>query len=96
MATDNEPIAGKKAVALTYDAKNDSAPKVSAKGTCFVAEQIIALAEEHDIEVHKDKDLVEVLSALEVDSIIPVEAYSAVAEILSYIYKKNAQERANI
>lgn len=90
MVAEKGSIEGKKAIALTYDAKTDTAPVVSAKGSGYIAEQIIALAKEHDVEIHKDHDLVEILSALEVDSIIPIEAYTAVAEILSYIYKKNA------
>lgn len=79
-----------KAVALTYDTEKDSAPRITATGRGKIAEQIIAIAKEHGITIHKDKDLVEVLSVLEIDAIIPLEAYAAVAEILAYVYKKNA------
>ncbi len=78
------------AVALDYDIKQDDAPKVIAKGKGDIAEQIIAIAKEHGITIKEDADLAEILSVLELDSYIPLEAYAAVAEILSYIYKANA------
>jgi flagellar biosynthesis protein len=67
----------------------DPAPIVSAKGKGYIAEQIIALAREHGIEIRQDADLAKLLSAIEIDSPIPIEAYMAVAEILSYLYRTN-------
>ncbi len=80
-----------KAVALQYERERDPAPRVAAKGRGHIAEQIIEIAEDNGIPVKEDSDLVEVLSVLEVDSFIPLEAYEAVAEILSFIYRKNAE-----
>ncbi len=79
-----------KAVALGYDRHSEEAPRVVATGEGHIAKQIIAIAEEHGVHVRKDKDLVEILSHLEIDSIIPLEAYTAVAEILSYVYRVNS------
>lgn len=79
----------KLAVALTYDSEKDDAPRVAAKGKGYIAEQIIALAKEHGIEIREDTDLAALLSKLDIDTVIPLEAYAAVAEILSYIYKTN-------
>ncbi len=81
------------AIALQYDRAADSAPRVAAKGSGYIAEQILKLAEESDIPVHSDAELAEILSVLELDSYIPLEAYMAVAEILSYIYQKQAENR---
>lgn len=78
------------AVALGYEAGVDDAPRVLATGKGAIAEQILALAFAHGVRVRKDEDLIEVLSQLEVDSVIPVEAFAAVAEILSYVYRYNA------
>lgn len=78
------------AVALAYERGVDPAPKISAKGQGFLAEQIIAMAREHGIEVRQDKDLAKLLSAMEVGLPIPMEAYAAVAEILAYVYRANA------
>lgn len=81
-----------KAVAISYDHGNedDVAPMLVASGKGSVAEQIIALAFANGVRVRKDQDLVEVLSQVEVDSPIPLEAFTAVAEILSYVYETNA------
>src|SRR5688500_13133874 len=79
----------KLAVALSYDQEKDKAPRVSAKGKGYIAQQIIELAKQHGIEIRKDADLAKILSKLELDTPIPVEAYAAVAEILAYVYKVN-------
>jgi flagellar biosynthesis protein len=79
-----------KAVALKYDKENDPAPRIVASGKGAVADQILTLAFANGVKVRKDADLVEVLETLDVDSVIPLEAFAAVAEILSYVYKANA------
>jgi flagellar biosynthesis protein len=82
------------AVALGYNSASDIAPKVLATGKGIVAEQIIQKAKESNIPIHKDEDLIKVLSVLELDSLIPLEAYSAVAEILTSIYRYNDKLKA--
>lgn len=84
----------KLAVALTYDKDNDAAPRVSAKGKGYLAEQIIAIAKASGVEIKSDADLATLLSKLEIDTPIPLEAYAAVAEILTYIYRKNDAMKA--
>jgi flagellar biosynthesis protein len=79
-----------KAVALEYERGVDAAPRVTASGQGNVAEQILAIAFERGIKVRQDAELVDILSLIEVDSPIPLEAFTAVAEILSYVYKANA------
>lgn len=80
------------AVALTYKPDNaDQAPVVSASGRGYLAERIIEMAEELDIPVRSDSDLVEILAATEVGEEIPVEAFIAVAEILRYVYALNGR-----
>ena len=73
------------AVALHYDEKN--APHISAKGEAAVADEIIALAREHSIPLHEDKQLVALLSQLELGDEIPRELYIAVAEVLAFAYR---------
>ncbi len=77
----------KKAVALKYDKKKQKAPFVAAKGKGETAHNIIKLAEENGIPIQKDKDLVEMLSKIELDKEIPPNLYKAVAEVFSFIYK---------
>ena len=45
------------------------------------------IALDEGIEIHQDADLVQILKAVDIDSEIPLEAFGAVAEIISYIYK---------
>lgn len=92
MASAEQPPARPIAVALTYDAAKDAAPRVSASGRGAIAEQILNIAFDHGVKVREDAPLAEILGMLDVDTLIPLEAYAAVAEILSYVYKANAQE----
>ncbi len=84
-----------KAVALEYKEKLDAAPKIVASGRGVIAEKIIELAKENNIPLHSDADLVEILSVLEIDSTIPVEVYSVVAEIFTHIYEQNEIRKQN-
>lgn len=79
-----------KAVAIEYDKKSGEAPMVTASGKGAIAEQILQIAFERGIKVRQDAELVEILSLVEVDSPIPLEAFAAVAEILAYVYQANA------
>ncbi len=79
------------AVALSYDPDSDYAPKVVAGGRGAIAEQILQIAFANDVRVRQDADLVQLLSAIDIDSEIPVEAFAAVAEILTYVYRANGQ-----
>ncbi len=92
---DDLPERIQKAVALEYDLAEDPAPRMVASGQGKVAGQILQIAFAQGIKVRADADLVEVLSVLEVDSVIPVEAYAAVGEILSYVYRANANAAAH-
>lgn len=78
-----------RAVALRYEASRDAAPRVTAKGAGLVAERIIALAQEHGIHIHEDRDLVAMLSKLDAPAQIPEELYRAVAEVLAFVYRLN-------
>jgi flagellar biosynthesis protein len=83
------------AIALDYKkgGKLDpkAGPRVAATGKGAVAEQILQIAFERGIPVREDADLAQILSTLEVDSVIPTDALAAVAEILSYLYRLNGK-----
>ncbi len=84
-----------KAVALKYDANISDAPNIVASGKGVIAEQILQLAFAHGVKVREDADLAELLSHIDIDSPIPLEAYAAVAEILAYVYTANAKRDNN-
>lgn len=77
------------AVALSYDPARDNAPQVVASGKGILARQILDLAFAHGIKVRTDPDLAQMLAVLEIGSVIPAEAFLAVAEILAYVYRAN-------
>lgn len=84
-----------RAVALRYERADMPAPRVTAKGTGELARRILALAEEHDVPVRTDPDLLELLAACDLGQEIPSELYQAVAELLAFLYRLNgAAERA--
>jgi flagellar biosynthesis protein len=80
-----------KAVALKYDQKKDNAPRVIAKGRGDIAEKIIAVAREHNVPLCEDKNLTQILEALDLETEIPPELYRAVAEVLAFIYRLNGK-----
>lgn len=79
-----------KATALHYDGEN--APKVVATGAGSIAEEIVRIAEEHEVFIHEDPILVEVLQQLELGDEIPRQLYLAVAKIIAFAY--GLQERS--
>jgi flagellar biosynthesis protein len=76
----------KKAIALRYDLDKENAPKVIAKGKGKIAKRIIKIAEENELPIKKDEDLVELLTKIDIDQEIPNNLYKAVAEVFSFIY----------
>ena len=74
------------AVALKYD-KSKLAPFVIAKGNQHLAQLIFKIAEENKIPVVEDKNLVKVLSVVELGACIPENTYRAVATIFSFLEK---------
>lgn len=73
------------AVALQYD--GEDAPRVTAKGKGVIAEQILEIAEEHDIPLFEEPELVELLSTVELEAEIPEALYLAVAEVIAFVYQ---------
>jgi flagellar biosynthesis protein len=75
------------AIALKYNHGTSTAPTVVAKGKGDIAQQILALADEHDIHVHQSPELLEVLIRLEIGEEIPEALYKAIAEVIAFAYK---------
>ncbi len=77
----------RKAAALRYNTNKENAPRVLAKGKGKSADNIIKIAQLHNLPIKKDEDLVELLSHVEIDKEVPEALYKAVAEVFSFIYK---------
>lgn len=75
-------------VALLYEDNGVGAPTVVAKGVDEVAMKIRELAREHEVPIMESPELARALYwNVEIDDEIPATLYSAVAELLAYIYK---------
>lgn len=75
------------AVALQYN-EGLVAPKVIAKGAESVAEKIKAVARENSIPIVENKPLARaIFKTIKIGQVIPRELYTAVAEVLSYVYR---------
>jgi flagellar biosynthesis protein len=74
------------AVALSYR-EADGAPRVVAKGSGYLAEEIIARAREAGVFVHESPELVSLLMQVDLDEHIPPALYVAVAELLAWLYR---------
>lgn len=93
------------AVALQYSGQLGTAPKVVAKGRNYLAQRIKELAKEQGVPVIERKPLAQALyKMVEVGQEIPYELYTAVAELLAYVYRltgrrppvKNTQQQNNV
>jgi flagellar biosynthesis protein len=81
-----EPKKTLKAVALKYEV-NSAAPRVTGQGEGFVAEAILAKAEEMGIPTRTEPELVEFLMQLKLNDLVPPKLYAAVAEVLAWAYE---------
>ena len=76
------------AIAIQYDPETMPAPIVVAKGSGLLALRIRNIALEHDIPIVERKPLARALyREVEVNQPIPHDKYTAVAEILAYVYQ---------
>ncbi|MGE4062838.1 MAG: EscU/YscU/HrcU family type III secretion system export apparatus switch protein [Rhodospirillaceae bacterium] len=81
-----------KTIAVAVEEQADGqAPRITASGRGHLAEKILEVAFAAGVKVRTDADLVQVLAAVEVESEIPTEAFVAVAEILTYVYRANSE-----
>lgn len=76
------------ACAIVYDPKTMAAPKLIAKGSGLIAEKIKEIARENSVPVLENKPLARaIFKTLKIGQTIPRELFTAVAEVLSYVYR---------
>ncbi len=79
------------AVAIQYDDASMGAPRVIAKGADLIAMKIRDVARAHDVPVLQSPMLARALYAhTEIDAEIPSALYTAVAQVLAYVYQLKA------
>jgi len=75
------------AIAIAYE-QGMMAPIVVAKGKRVIAERIRAIAKENGVPIVENVILAQALfKAVEIGNSIPAELFTAVAEVLAYVYK---------
>ncbi len=80
------------AVALKYEDRRMAAPQVVAKGSQLVAERIKEIAREHRVPIVEAPPLARALHRhVEVGDTIPATLFTAVAQVLAYVYQLNNQ-----
>jgi flagellar biosynthesis protein len=89
---DEKPKPPLQAVALRYTPGEDEAPRLAAKGRGHAAEKIVELARRHGVPIRQDRNLVQVLSRLDLEQEIPPHVYKAVAEILAFVYRLSLEK----
>jgi len=81
------------AIALKYDDTMVS-PRVIAKGADLLAEKIKEIAKKHAVPIVENKPLARtIFKTLKIGQTIPKELYTAVAEVLSYVYRLKKKKR---
>jgi flagellar biosynthesis protein FlhB len=76
------------AIALEWDEAAMEAPVVTAKGADLVAKRIRDLAREHRIPIMENAPLARTLyERVELDQAIPPHLYSAVAQVIAFVFK---------
>lgn len=84
------------AVAVKYDDKTMRAPQVISKGADLLAMKIRDIAKNHSIPVLQSPMLARALYAnADLDQDIPASLYTAVAQVLAYIYRLKAALRGD-
>lgn len=82
------------AVALRYDERTMAAPQVIAKGADLLAFRIREVAQQHAVPVLQSPMLARALYAhAELEGEIPAALYTAVAQVLAYVYRLKAAMR---
>jgi flagellar biosynthetic protein FlhB len=82
------------AVAIRYDEKTMNAPQVVSKGADLMAMRIRDLAKKNDVPVLQSPLLARALYAnAELNQDIPATLFTAVAQVLAYVYKLRAALR---
>ncbi|MDH4046670.1 MAG: flagellar biosynthesis protein FlhB [Gammaproteobacteria bacterium] len=83
------------AVALKYDEASMGAPRVIAKGKGLIAKRIRDIAAEHDVPLFSAPPLARALfRSTKLGQEIPAGLYTAVAQVLAYIFQINNSVRA--
>jgi len=78
-------------IALRYHQQTDAAPQLIAKGSGHIGDQILRVAQEHDVPLYQDANLARLLGQLELGEEIPETLYKAVAQVILFAWELSAE-----
>ncbi|CAN5470651.1 flagellar biosynthesis protein FlhB [soil metagenome] len=82
------------ACALRYDPATMAAPQLVAKGSGHIAEKIKEIARENGVPIMENKPLARaIFKTLKIGHTVPRELFTAVAQVLSYVYRLKRKVR---
>lgn len=73
------------AVALKYDGVG--APRITAKGSGELAQQILEAAAAHQVPLEQDAELAGLLAQIPLGDEVPQELYVVIAQIIAFAYR---------
>jgi len=79
-------------IAISYERETMDAPQIVAKGADHIAFKIREIAREHKIPVIENKPLARALYKQEIGEQVPEELFTAVAEVLAYVYRLKSKK----
>lgn len=82
--TTGERLSRRDAIALSYLSRSGN-PKVVAKGSGVLAEEIIRKAKENNVFVYESRELLLALSGIDIDQEIDKTVYHAIASLLIWV-----------
>jgi flagellar biosynthesis protein len=88
-----EHMHGALAVALQYEKRDGTAPRVVASGRGDIGRKIIETAQAAGVPLQSNPALAAALADVEIGEEIPVDLYKAVAEVLMFILRMSGQVR---
>lgn len=84
----------KKAAALAYEELKDYSPRVVASGYGKIAEAIISKAQEFNVPLFCNAELVDSLVRMDLNSNVPPELYQAVVDV--FIWLQNTENNSGM
>jgi flagellar biosynthesis protein len=84
---------GKGVIALGWDSEKDESPRLIAAGKGYLADRILALAEEAEIPIVEKEPLVEALIEMVPGTFIPPQLFRLTAEVYIFLTKLDEMSR---
>ena len=83
-----------RAVAVEYKSL-DELPRITAAGVGAAAREILKLAEEHNVPIHQDGELLKLMEQVSPGAVIDSRTFRLMAEVISFLYSVDKEWRTD-